>query len=148
MSDSKSIDEEIAAFDAFAKDGDYFSARSYSDNLTETDALEVLSQEADGTESIVLYAWKREVVGEQWKASMAKELVEAMLESFDDEDGFGPVDDATELSKEAAIEVAAKARELVDLFVSKAHVWRCQQTTECELSAEAVRAIFEREGLT
>lgn len=139
-----SVQEEIAAFDAL--EGDYFSLSSYEEGLTATEALEVLAQDADGHEDVVIYVWKKKVVDETWKDFAVQELADRLLELFD-EDGFGPVDEATELGKEAAAEVDAKARELVDLFVSKAHVWRCDQTAECRLSAEAVRAIFKRAGI-
>lgn len=146
--DEIDLEAEIAAFDELR--GEFFSSDPGPEVLTETDALEVLAQEVDSrpeAESITIYAWETKTVSERWKSSAAAQLVEHLLESFDDEGEYGPSDRPTELSEGDRAEVAAQARALVDFFASKAPVWQCEQTAECELSAEAVAAILERENL-
>jgi hypothetical protein len=148
--DQEWIRIEVEAFDSL--EGDFFDALDNPEELTCRTPLEALREllpdpyfAAAG--GLRIDAWTRQVVPEEWKAAVAARVADLLIEEFDDEDGFGSLHDATELAAADDAEVTAGARQLVDLFLSKVKVWRCEKTESVHLSRAAVNEICKREGL-
>jgi hypothetical protein len=142
------IETELRAFNSLQ--GDFFDALDNPEDLMHVTPLaalrEILKVEPEAERSVRIDVWTRQVVPNAWKASVASRLVCTMLEDFDDEEGFGNLHDSTKLADADDAEVTAAARQLVELFLSKVKVWRCEKTAEVHLSRAAVNEIYVREG--
>ncbi len=155
---------EIAAFDALA--GTFFDGRDNPERLTLQSPEEALEQavegmpdgwlESDGCDGatglmaidgIRIDAWEPKPVTEEWKIRAAQLAMEAIHESFDEPEEYGPMDGPTDLTEEQLGIFRSKARELVDTFLTIAHVWQCEKVGSVEVSRPAIRAILEREDM-